>query len=245
MKPQDEYVSALLLFSPYWDKPASELPENLRAIASLLWDALTPEGRQDWARQYDGSHDPARRWLWYDTSMDARTWWGLQDIKPRDAAMLLCRINPLCKHEDPESIYVDDDRSSPKRYLRLLLMFEDVANAAPQTRTLPQWLGIAREKQLKYHPWIDEYERGITETPAAPGMSEGSAPTKDWMVQARMIADECFNNDTAAGCRDSLKGYSRRVMERGIKGPRGIIDNSATIMRDALQGGKWWRKKSK
>ncbi len=80
----------------------------------------------------------------------------------------------------------------------------------------------------------------------------------DWTVQARAIADECFDTDTKGGCRDSLArksgnkivgGYSFRVMElmqeRGIKGARGIIDNPATIMREALQGEKWWANKSK
>lgn len=79
-----------------------------------------------------------------------------------------------------------------------------------------------------------------------------------WEVQARAIADECFDKDTKGNCRDSLArkkgnkivgGYSFRVMElmqeRGIKGPRGIIDNPATIMREALQGEKWWANKSK
>lgn len=70
-----------------------------------------------------------------------------------------------------------------------------------------------------------------------------------WTVLARVVADECFDKDTRNGCRDSLKGYARRVMElmqqRDIKSPRGIIDNHLTVMRDALQGDKWWAKKSK
>lgn len=83
--------------------------------------------------------------------------------------------------------------------------------------------------------------------------------TGDWQEQARFIADECFDRDTIMGCRDSLGsknpqqkivgGYAYRVMEimqqRGIKGPRGIIDNPGTIMREALQGKKWWANKLK
>ena len=77
-------------------------------------------------------------------------------------------------------------------------------------------------------------------------------------MKARAIADELFGHDTKGKCRDSLLkkkngrivgGYSFRVMElmqeRGIKGVRGIIDNPATIMREALQGDKWWANKSK
>jgi hypothetical protein len=71
----------------------------------------------------------------------------------------------------------------------------------------------------------------------------------DWRVQARAIADEYFDHDTRMGCRDSLKGYSKRVMEqmqkRGIKGPRGIIDNANNVMKEALQANLWWQKKIK
>lgn len=71
----------------------------------------------------------------------------------------------------------------------------------------------------------------------------------DWKVEARKIADECFDSDTKNKCRDSLAGYSRRVMDemqnRKIPGPRGQIDNSATIQREALQAAKWWSNKSK
>ena len=83
----------------------------------------------------------------------------------------------------------------------------------------------------------------------------------DWKAQAREIADECFDHDTTATptVRESLAttdtlgditgGYCFRVMglmqERGIKGPRGIITNPATIMREALQGKLWWANKKK
>ncbi|MBK9162231.1 MAG: hypothetical protein IPM27_12020 [Nitrosomonadales bacterium] len=98
---------------------------------------------------------------------------------------------------------------------------------------------------------------------AAPAVKVEAVPVitpsvEEWEVQARAIADECFDTDTKGGCRDSLArkkgnkivgGYSFRVMElmqeRGIKGARGIIDNPATIMREALQGEKWWANKSK
>jgi hypothetical protein len=71
----------------------------------------------------------------------------------------------------------------------------------------------------------------------------------DWRAQARILANECFDVDTRNSCRDSLKGYSKRVMEemqkRGIKGSQGIINNSNTVMREALQGKKWWGDKQK
>ena len=71
----------------------------------------------------------------------------------------------------------------------------------------------------------------------------------DWRIVAREIADELFDHDTNCSTRDSLKNYSNRVMavmqERQIRGPRGIIDNSATVQREALQGSNWWATKAK
>lgn len=70
-----------------------------------------------------------------------------------------------------------------------------------------------------------------------------------WQAQARRIADELFDRDTANSCRDSLKGYAKRVMgemqTRQIHGPRGLINNPNTIQREALQGNKWWAGKIK
>lgn len=79
-----------------------------------------------------------------------------------------------------------------------------------------------------------------------------------WHESARIIADECFDDDTRNKCRDCLikrvgskvtGGYAHRVMEimqeRNIHGPRGRIDNAGTICRDALQGKSWWANKSK
>lgn len=69
----------------------------------------------------------------------------------------------------------------------------------------------------------------------------------DWKESARLIADELFDHDTRMKCRDSLKGYSGRVMEemqkRKIHGPNGPIANRNTIQRDALQGAAWWKHK--
>ena len=71
----------------------------------------------------------------------------------------------------------------------------------------------------------------------------------DWKAKAREIADELYDRDTTLNCRNSLNGYASKVMDemqrRGIKGPRGIIDNVNTVQREALQGALWWAKKAK
>lgn len=73
--------------------------------------------------------------------------------------------------------------------------------------------------------------------------------TKDWRVSAREIADNLFDKDTKMNCRRTLKNYAALVMDKmqelEIHGPRGRIDNPNTIMREALQGNKWWGNKVK
>lgn len=104
-------------------------------------------------------------------------------------------------------------------------------------------------------PWLEwartEYDIGCAA--AEPTSSGEGQPTEanafDWRESARKIADEFFDRDTVSRVRDSLDGYSKRVMDemqkREIHGPRGRIDNHKTIQREALQGDKWWAKKTK
>ena len=68
---------------------------------------------------------------------------------------------------------------------------------------------------------------------------------EDWKVQARTIADELHAIDHKGGAHDSLTNIADRVAkcmrERGINGPRGPLA-AGTILREALQGGRWKRK---
>ena len=119
------------------------------------------------------------------------------------------------------------------------------------------WLEWAKQKKLVGM----QGNRSLDLAPiGAPAESELQVEeSEDWRVNARKIADECFDQDTSHRVRDSLAkknasgqivgGYSYRVMEimqaRSIHGPRGLIDNPATIAREALQGKKWWSTKEK
>jgi len=104
--------------------------------------------------------------------------------------------------------------------------------------------------------WAAALRQPMADSARAPntirsGSTENAAEAnpRDWMTAARAVADECFDHDTQNNCRDSLDGYSRRVMdkmrERNINGPRGLINNHKTVQRDALQGDKWWKHKKK
>ena len=67
----------------------------------------------------------------------------------------------------------------------------------------------------------------------------------DWKVQARAIADELDAIDANAVCFSSMTDIAgrvaKRLRERGIEGPRGPL-SGGTILREALQGGRWKRK---
>ncbi|EXI78529.1 MAG: hypothetical protein AW10_03013 [Candidatus Accumulibacter appositus] len=99
------------------------------------------------------------------------------------------------------------------------------------------------------HPPVPDSTRTPNTIRSGETENAAEANPRDWMRDARAIADECFEHDTQNNCRDSLDGYSRRVTDemqkRNIHGPRGLIDNHKTVQRDALQGEKWWKHKKK
>ncbi|OHC70114.1 MAG: hypothetical protein A2045_16580 [Rhodocyclales bacterium GWA2_65_20] len=162
------------LLADYCGKPWSDLPEEQRQIwrevwllpdpdgtgAAYWWDKVSPDVRLHQVKSFDYNNDPAREGerhvICHDGSMNARTYFDMPDVMPRDAAMVLCRLNPL-KTEDPENINVDGDESSPARYRLLLAMFESVARASPKPRRLMEWRAIAQEHGLRYHEWVDKY----------------------------------------------------------------------------------------
>ncbi|HMZ82669.1 MAG TPA: hypothetical protein PLX20_01950 [Rhodocyclaceae bacterium] len=159
-----------------WEKSWDDLPEEQRqawgeVIGSLggyvndvgeSWKEKPPALRQSVAADHDYQHDPklkAERVVgWWDATMNARHWFAVQDIAPREAAMLLCRFNPLePKDQNPDRILVDGDEKSPSRYRLLLDAFEREARATQRHRTLLVWRDLAEEKGVTCHPWIEEY----------------------------------------------------------------------------------------
>lgn len=201
--------------------PCGELVTLTRDASPPLW----PEG--------GGGGGAGYVVRWWDESMSASSWWNSPGVEPEQAAQVLWRINP---DDEPDGMPAsDEDR---RAYRALLREFRTYRQTNPGPITLAQWLDIARQKSLRYHSWIADWLRARAEIAAA-----------DWRDQARQIADECFDRDTANHVRDSLIGYSRRVMTemttRQIHGPRGPIDNASTVQREALQGAKWWAGKPK
>ncbi len=96
---------------------------------------------------------------WYNTTLGAATWWSLNSITPREAAMQLCLLNPHDDTTDP--LTTTSNETGPDDFKRLVRVFEDIAQADAQARTLKQWRDIAKARGLNYHSWIDEYDQAI------------------------------------------------------------------------------------
>lgn len=194
-----DYTNLCRLLDGYWEKPWSKLPnrqkqawhEALGIISGdkdsdgKLWEARDANERQFIVKQHDAKYDPVfegqRLVAHYDVSLHAAIWWTRTNVKPDEAAMLLCRIDPL-SDKDPENTYVDDDRRSPDRYRVLRRVFEDEAETALQSRMLLDWLCVAQRQAVPYHQWIDEYANALydagtiaTEAPPAPRVDAGEA----------------------------------------------------------------------
>lgn len=92
-----------------------------------------------------------------------------------------------------------------------------------------------------------EATNAATANQAATDEPRGKTPTAadDWKEDARRIADEIDATDAKVGAYDSVKNIAERVAkqmrERGIRGPRGPL-SGGSVLRDALQGGRWKRK---
>lgn len=84
-----------------------------------------------------------------------------------------------------------------------------------------------------------------TETREAGGQEAQDGGAAAWQDKARMIADELHAKDKKGGAYSSDRDIADRVAtemrKQGINGPRGPLSGS-TVLREAIQGGKWKRK---
>lgn len=258
----------------YWEKPWHELPAEQRQAwrealainfdeqdAGRRWDGYTLKQRRGVAESYDAGHDPARegerRIAWFDVTLNAAVWWKRASVKPDEAAMLLCRLDPL-KGEDPALIFVDGDESSPARYRVLLRVFNDVAETSPQARTLLDWLCVAQREGLRYHSWIDEYALAMPVVPQGAGAGgtekkdqapvvedgNGSAPfLEHWKMQVQAEAAKRWREQRNLGCnpnphslKDELAKWCR---EENIFTKGNINPNPDYLYRHVLSKRHW------
>lgn len=260
MKPQDEYVLLFPLLADYWDKPLSELPELLQArvnnenfaiATGFSWDELTPIERSLRVNVIDHENDPVKvlenRVAWFDYTMDAWRWWDMQNVTPEEAAKVLCRLNPL-ECEDPDGIYVDGDRESPRRYKTMLRVFEDVASTSPKHRMLVEWRTIAQQKDLRYHSWIDEYADAVKALAGNQVALVGTAtsnlkPTQNWKLKIQAEAARRWKEEVKQGCsptRNNIKGdLATWCRDNKVKTDGDIFPNEDYIYRHVIRAAIW------
>jgi hypothetical protein len=107
-------------------------------------------------------------------------------------------------------------------------------------------LSLVSEGDIATHKSAKEI---ATDVAFAPIPEVGSVDRlDDWRDRARVIADELDDRDTQAGAYDSVSSLADRVAYRmrelEIHGPRGPL-SGPTILREALQGKKWKRKRKR
>lgn len=130
------------------------------------WDSYTRTQRERKLEEYDVQNNPNRQVefaaAWWDVTMDASAWWSAESISPSNAAMLLSRRNP--NSESLETAETNsNDEMGPDDFRRLKNMFE---GALDTRKTFQAWIAYARERGLKIHSWISEWEAWITEVVA-------------------------------------------------------------------------------
>jgi len=122
--------------------------------------------RADWLlSQTDYAPEGVRVVGWYNIQLNANFWFQRKVVSPKDAALLLCRHDPIepAAAEDAERTTAEDVRPpvTPNEYRLLRRAFEDHLTQHPEGMGLRGWLSVAKAQGLRYHPWIDEYLAGM------------------------------------------------------------------------------------
>jgi hypothetical protein len=105
-----------------------------------------------------------------DCAVDANTWWLAESISPINAAMLLSYRNPnTASIEEAESN--TNDEMEPQDFRRLKNIFE---GASQEPRTLKDWTMYARQRGLKIHSWINEWESWVHEVDRRNALIDGA-----------------------------------------------------------------------
>lgn len=251
MKSQDKFSPLFPLLEKYWDKPLSELSNNLQAKVKKVMSRPTStpdESRVEGFRPKLDDKGDLVRWeaIHADKQESGETPLDWNELTPAQ------RRNAVEQFE-----FMNDPKWEKKRRY-----YGEIENKILITQNeIEHWEGLSDqgkpseaklrgERLAKLRLELEALNNKLPKRHTKIKDASVTSPNNNyWKEQARLIADECFDMDTKSNCRDSLKNYSKRVMEDmqkyGIKGPRGIIVNQNTVMREALQGKKWWANKSK
>ena len=103
--------------------------------------------------QYNVYLDERRHWN--DEVREANHWFSLHNVQPVAAAMLLCQFNPNSESFD-DAARTTNLETAPRGLVQLRQRFADLSESQPCTRSLADWMTVARRFGLKYHSWIDD-----------------------------------------------------------------------------------------
>lgn len=104
---------------------------------------------------------------WWDLELKASMWWQIGNVKPQEAAMLLCGLHPQ-KDSTARRTLEAVGEPNTEDYQLMLRWFED-ASQDGQPRSLGAWLDFAKGRGLKIHSWISAWLTaggGSTRTPS-------------------------------------------------------------------------------
>ncbi|VTU35462.1 hypothetical protein RA8CHR_05224 [Variovorax sp. RA8] len=195
--------------------------------APYRWNVLTDLEAQDAFAKFDplqARYDDERSnqkyaVAWWNSALKASMWWELKSIKPREAAMLLCGLNPHGREATGEALAPEGEPSADD-YKTLLRYFDDEAQDA-QARTLQQWLDFATRKGLSHHSWIDEWLEAMPTARASSGASAtepaGRAGSAVWTKERKEEARAMLERLQGQG----LKNYAATTAKAfGVSGSR-------------------------
>jgi hypothetical protein len=182
------------------------------------WAELTPDERcaavAKFENEWSLKRAPERKMAWLDITLDAAFWWQRASVSPHEAASLLCQFNPLDCSCDP--LNTKNEETGPDDYNKVLRAFDELHSTKPALRRLQDWLGCAKDQELKYHSWIDDYAKARTEAKNQP-----EDPRKG--LTTRQIAD-IFDNFVAISLKSAMDDGAGWIavgrVGRGSKGGR-------------------------
>ena len=163
--PQTDLPYRPAKISDYWDLVT---PTDVNAWlnsqgAQYRWKVLTALEAKDVFSKFDPlqhRYDDERSnneyiLAWWDETLKASMWWELKSISPKEAAMLLCGLNPGDPAANGQTLATEGEPDADD-YRILVRRFNDAALDG-EARTLNQWLDLANGRRLKHHSWIDEW----------------------------------------------------------------------------------------
>ena len=230
--------------------PQTDLPHRPARVRDY-WDLVSPADINAWlqaqgakyrwnagaileARDTFRKFDPLQRYAdeasnneyklaWWDLALNASRWWGYSSVKPKEAALLLCGLDP----HDPTSngeLLATEGEPNAMDYRSMLRGFEDVALDG-NARTLRQWVDIAAGQRIKHHSWIDEWTAAVPQ-----GEREGSSP--DLLAIAKPLQRSAAHDSNVLTALRSLGFDPKRLP----KAPPGKPSEAKTAAKSALPG---------